>query len=245
MSIQKSEALILNTHDFRETSLIVNFFTKDFGKVHGLIKGIRKEPQRYGGMPLHFSRNHIVFYNKPSRELLLVSQCDIEEGFSPIRSNLQKSNYAYYFVELLDSVTQAFDKNDQLYELTIQALRALTQDLDPWQVARIFEIKLLNFSGFKPRLDACVSCQKEAIHQGKFSTHLGGILCAHCNHVDTHAKEVLKGTIASIEYIEKSDWQKSLKLKLSSIIAKELEAILKNFLEVHLDKKSKARKFLI
>ena len=82
MAIQKSEAIVLRTRDFRETSLIVNFFTKDFGKMHGLIKGIRRTPQRYGGMPLNFSRNHIVFYEKPSRELNLVTQCDIEESFT-------------------------------------------------------------------------------------------------------------------------------------------------------------------
>ncbi len=116
--------------------------------------------------------------------------------------------------------------------------------IDCWHAARIFEIKLLNLSGFKPRLDACVHCQKENIAQGKFSSVLGGILCPRCNAADQNAKKVFPGTLASIVYIEKTNWEKALQLKLSSNIAKELEEIMHSFLEVHLDKKSKARKFL-
>ena len=244
MGIQKSEAIVLKTHSFRETSLIVNFFTKDFGKIHGLIKGIRSEPQRYGGLPLNFSRNYIVFYEKPQRDLNLVTQCDIEDGFMAIRQDLQKTNYAHYFIELLDTVTQNYDKNERLFELTVKALYSLAQNYSCWQIARLFEIKLLNLSGFKPRLDACVHCQKGNIEGGKFSSALGGILCSGCTDTDINSKTIFPGTIASLEYIEKTDWEKSLHLKLSKKIAQELEEILHSFLEVHLDKRSKARKFL-
>ncbi|MBN3038852.1 MAG: DNA repair protein RecO [Candidatus Omnitrophica bacterium] len=244
MGIQKSEAIVLKTHNFRETSLIVNFFTKDFGKIHGLIKGIRNEPQRYGGLPLNFSRNHIVFYEKPQRELNLVTQCDTEDGFTAIRQDLQKTNYALYFIELLDTVTQNFDKNVHLFELTVKALYSLAQDYDCWQIARVFEIKLLNLSGFKPRLDACVHCQKTDIEGGEFSSTLGGIICPNCISKDKDSKKVLPGTIASLEYVEKSSWEKSLNLKLSKKIGQELEEILYSFLEMHLDKRSKVRKFL-
>jgi DNA repair protein RecO len=44
MSIHKTEAIVLSRRDFRETSLIANFFTRDYGRISGLLKGIRKEP---------------------------------------------------------------------------------------------------------------------------------------------------------------------------------------------------------
>ena len=100
MAIQKSKAIVLKTRNFRETSLIVNFFTKDFGKLNALIKGIRNEPQRYGGLPLTFSSNFIVFYTRAKRDLNLVTQCDAQEHFQSIRQDLEKTNYANYFVEL-------------------------------------------------------------------------------------------------------------------------------------------------
>ena len=257
MAIQKSEAIVLRTRDFRETSLIVNYFTKDFGKLNGLIKGIRNQPQRYGGIPLPFSHSFIVFYEQLKRDLNLVTQCDVKNGFLPIREDLEKTNYANYFVELLDTVTQARDKNDKLFRLIADALLALCQNFESRQVARIFEIKLLNLSGFKPRLDACVNCQREFPSpyplpigerdrvRGKFSAILGGILCSHCLTYDRGAKLVLKGTLASLDYIEKSNWQKALHLKMARNIDKELALILKSFLSVHLDKEIKSQKFLI
>jgi recombinational DNA repair protein (RecF pathway) len=39
--IPKTEALVLNRRAFRETSLIAEFYTRDFGKMSGLLKGIR------------------------------------------------------------------------------------------------------------------------------------------------------------------------------------------------------------
>jgi len=161
MAIQKSEAIILRTRNFRETSLIVNLFTKDSGKINGLIKGIRSEPQRYGGLPLIFSHSFVVFYKRPERDLNLVTQCDAEDQFQPIRKNLEKTNYANYFIELLDAVTQSYDKNEKLFELIVDCLKTLCQNQESRQIARIFEVRLLNLSGFKPRLDACVKCQKE------------------------------------------------------------------------------------
>ena len=238
MAIQKSEAIVLRTRDFRETSLIVNYFTKDFGKLSGLIKGIRNQPQRYGGIPLLFSHSFIVFYQQFKRDLNLVTQCDAKNEFLPIRKDLEKSNYANYFIELLDAVTQARDKNDKLFSLTTNSLLALCQNFEGRQVARIFEIKLLKLSGFKPCLDACVNCQRKFPSSyplpigegGKFSAILGGILCSRCLSYDKEAKPVLKGTLASLDYIEKSNWQKALHLKMARNIDKELALILKNFL---------------
>ena len=244
MAIRKSEAIILKTRPFRETSLIVDFFTRDFGKVSGLIKGIRNEPQRYGGLPLIFSHSLIVFYEKLKRELNLVTQCDAREQFLSIRADLNKTHYANYFIELLSAVTQSFDKNEGLFELTLDSLNAMAQDAQNWRIGRIFEIKLLNLSGFKPRLDACVNCQKEIGAKSKFSSTLGGILCPRCFASDPNAKPALRGTLASIEHIEESSWPKALQLKLSRNIALELATILSSFLDVHLEKTINSRKFL-
>lgn len=245
MVIQKSEAIVLKTYPCRETSLIVNFFTKDFGKISGLIKGVRSNPQRYGGLPLVFAQHLVIFYDTPKKELYLISQCDAQEQFLPIRASLEKTNYAAYLIELLDAVTFARDKNEGLFELMLVSLKALCADFSTKKIARIFEIRLLNLSGFKPHLDACVHCQKEIVAQGRFSPILGGILCPQCYAFDRNARAVLKGTLASLGYIEKATWQKALQLEMTAHIEQELSAILNNFLEVHLDRKIKSRKFLI
>lgn len=244
MAILKSEAIVLRVQNFRETSLIVRFFTRDFGKISGIIKGIRKNPERYGGIPLIFSHNSIVFYGSIGKNLNLISQCDIEEQFPAIRSDLQKTNYANYFIELLDAVTFEYDKNECLFELVTTCLRVLYGNHQCRQLARIFEIRLLNISGFKPRLDTCVNCRQKIPAQARFSSVLGGILCPRCYGKDSSATAVMKGTLASIEYIERVSLEKALQLKMTADIGSELTAILSRFIRLHLDKEIKSQKLL-
>ncbi|MDD2654344.1 MAG: recombination protein O N-terminal domain-containing protein, partial [Candidatus Omnitrophica bacterium] len=44
--VTKAEGILLKRNNFRETSLLVSFFTKEFGKINGLIKGVRKDPKK-------------------------------------------------------------------------------------------------------------------------------------------------------------------------------------------------------
>ena len=39
--ILKAEGIVLKTFNFRETSCIVTFFTKEHGKIKGVLKGIQ------------------------------------------------------------------------------------------------------------------------------------------------------------------------------------------------------------
>ena len=81
MPIHKTEALILNRRDFRETSLIVDFYSRDFGRISGILKGIRADLKKFASPIEPFSLNEIVFYRSKSSGLHLVSQCDLKDNF--------------------------------------------------------------------------------------------------------------------------------------------------------------------
>ena len=42
MPIEHSEAIVIRTIDFSETSLILTLFSREFGKVRGIAKGARQ-----------------------------------------------------------------------------------------------------------------------------------------------------------------------------------------------------------
>ena len=127
------------------------------------------------------------------------------------------------------------------FTLTVSYNKEESFTLEPITSRIISSLKL---SGFKPQLDGCVHCQKEITFIGAFSTRLGGILCKDCVSFDKNAKVALRGSLASIGYIEKSDFSEALKLQMSRNIAAELAIILGSFLDVHLDKQIKSRNFL-
>ena len=180
MSINKTEAIVLNTKNFRQTSLIVNFYTRKFGKLSGLLKGIREDPGKFNSNLDIFSLNEIIFYKKIKSSLHLVSQCDLKRDFRLIKNNLEKIKKAFSLIELLNILTVQEDKNEQIFDLSLACLEQLENSSDLEKILIIFKIKLLDFCGFKPNLDSCVSCDNKIISQARFSLKFGGLLCERC-----------------------------------------------------------------
>ena len=105
MAIQTTEGIVLRKQNLRETSIILKFFTRDFGKISGVIKGARGPSAAIGHNPQAFSQNSVVFYERKKSNLSTISHCDLLNFFEPIRSDLERTIYADYFLELVDTVT--------------------------------------------------------------------------------------------------------------------------------------------
>jgi len=244
MSIQKTEAIILRKSEFRETSLIINFYSRDYGKLSGLLKGIRKEPAKFASNVEPFSFNEIIFYRKTKSELHLVTQADMRDNFEGIRRDLTKVGLATYMMDLVGALMPQEDKNDAVFALTLDCLNELKGSCNPDKIMTIFKIKMLALSGFKPHFDSCVSCQDRVMGQSRFSLILGGLLCPRCFSKDTTSRSIFRGTVATILHIEKNDFRVNLNLGINPQIKKELEVILNAFLNFHLEKELKSQKVL-
>ncbi len=242
--IVKTEAIVLKSFDFRETSRIATFFTKEFGKVSGVLKGIRKDHRKFGSSVDRFSVNDIVYYRYRNSDLHLVSQCDLREFFFVVRQDLKKSMAASYILELVNVVMPTEEKNDNVYTLMVNFLDGLQNVADVNLLVHIFQIKILLYSGFKPHLDTCLKCKAEVRETARFSLKEGGLVCMNCPLSDTSVYLVSPGAMASLLYIEKNDWQNCLKLRLTEAVKKELKYMLNNFLVFHLGRKLRSAKYL-
>ncbi len=245
MTIQKSEALILRKQELRETSLIVTFYTRDFGKIKGILRGVRGSRGSQGGAALEiFSRDDIVFYDRKKGDIFTVSQCDLAEFFSPARESLDRLAHATYMIELLDSVTTLGDANPEAYDLTVNSLKLLCTDASAKRVARIFEIKLLSLIGLMPAMTECASCGGALDGAARFSLRNGGLLCKTCLGADKSARPMLPGTVKFIEYIQNSPFDKIDRVKVSQDVGRELEQVLRRFLDYHIERRLRTVEFM-
>ncbi|MFH0738433.1 MAG: DNA repair protein RecO [Candidatus Omnitrophota bacterium] len=244
MPINKTEAIVLKRDNFRETSLIACFYTRDFGKVSGVLKGIKEEPAKFASTIEPFSYNEIIFYEKRASSLHIISQCDVMENFNLIRKNIIKVAAASLMMELVNSLMPQEDKNEEVFKLALSCLRELETTNNPNKITTIFKIKMLLLSGFKPTFDSCVSCGNRITGQSKFSLALGGLLCPDCYRKDLRSRSIFRGTVASILHIEKNDLKNNLNLGMNPQIKKELELILNSFLNFHLEKEFNSQKVL-
>jgi len=244
MPIHKTDAIVLRKRDFRETSIIADFYTSGFGKISGILKGIRAEPAKFASTLEPFSHNEVIFYEKRTSSLHLVSACDSRNNFDVIRRDIPRIGIASVMLELVDALMQAEDKNEEIFNLLLSCLKELEANSNPDKVVTIFKIKMLSLSGFKPHFDSCVCCGEKILGQSKFSLSLGGLLCLRCQGKDVRARQIFRGTVASVLHIEKNDLRNNLNLGMNPQIKRELDLVLNAFLNFHLGKELKSQKVL-
>lgn len=144
MSAELQPAYILHTRPYRDTSMLVDFFTPEFGRVTAVVRGVRsrKTPKRNLLNP--FTRLLISFQGKT--DLKLLTHFEAEGAHFPLIAKHLFSGF--YLNELLVRLLPELDAHSEIYNLYEQSLQALSaqQDLEP--VLRIFEFQLLQELGY-------------------------------------------------------------------------------------------------
>lgn len=245
MAIQKTEGILLRRQDLRETSIILTFYTRSFGKIKGIVRGVRGARGQSGQAAFEvFALDEIVFYERRRSDIYTVSQCDLVDYFHPLRASLEKLSYATYMVELLDSFTSLGDSNDDAFELILNSLRLLGEDASPKRVARIFEIKLLSILGLVPSIELCAVCGAKIDTPSRFSFAHGGLVCGDCAKSDKVTSPILPGTVKFISHILASPFDLAARARVAAPVGKELESILRRFIDYHIERRLKTVQFI-
>lgn len=245
MAAQQAEGIILRKYFLRETSYILIVFTKEFGKIKGVIKGVRNPVPQFGGNFEIFSRARLLFYKKKKSLMDLITQCETVDFFLPLRKSLERLTYASYFVELVDIVTVDYEVNEPLYKTLVDSLALMAAGSSAKRVSRIFELKLLEHLGLSPVLDACVKCKREAEEAAYFSIKEGGILCLRCvSGKNEFNMPISLGAVKFMRKIRSSDISKLSGVKVSGEVGRQTEEILRRFLQYHIARPIKTLTFM-
>ncbi len=151
MPIRTTEAVILKTQPLRNTSLIITAFTKDFGKIQGVAKGIRQRLSRKDCRHFcyleYLTLAKIVYYEKARSGLHLITQSDLIDQFENIRQDLPMLAAAGFVLELADKGTALEDKNKDLFSLLVKTLEGFSAGKDIQEGLLSFKMDFLNLSG--------------------------------------------------------------------------------------------------
>lgn len=185
--IVKTDAVVLRSMRFRETSKIVTFYTRQYGKLAGVAKGARETKSKFGAALEPMTAVSLVLYKKDNRNLQLVSQCDIRKPFKRIHSEMERMAAALSIVELLHQVTHDEQEQPSLFlllEETLDALESASGTMANFRYG--FELRMSAAFGFTPVFDHCVGCGKKGNHARDvasvvFQLDKGGMVCAECS----------------------------------------------------------------
>lgn len=155
MAIRKTEAIILRRQEVRETSLMLTGYSRALGKFQGLVKGVRGSRAAVPWYLEPLTLQAMVLYERRRSPWVLVSACDLLDGFEPVRRDLARAAYATYYLDLADSMTGLHDPHPGVFEALLSVLKGLeSPSADPATLARFLEIHLLRAAGLLPKAEA-------------------------------------------------------------------------------------------
>jgi len=118
-----SEGVVLARRNFGEADRILVIYTKNFGKVSLLAKGIRRPKSRKRGHVEVF--NNIKFQAVAGRGLDIITEAEVIEDFSEVRKSLKKISLAYYLMEVVGRITHEGEEKTEVYNLLLTSLQKL------------------------------------------------------------------------------------------------------------------------
>src|SRR5210317_1455264 len=105
----RTEAIVLRRTDFGEADRLLTLYSREHGKIKGIAKGARKPQSRKTGHVELFMRSR--FFLAKGRDLDIITQAEAIDSYVALRSDLVRTTYASYAVELLDRFTVEEDKH--------------------------------------------------------------------------------------------------------------------------------------
>ncbi len=188
MSIEKTEAIVLRAVNYRDSSKIVTFYTKRYGKMSAIAKGARNPKSKFGSLfqPLNYLQ--IVFYRRESRELQYVSSSDFVRYFKSLTSDVDRFSIAMSLIEIINRVMHDEEENEAVFTLLADSLGALDgPDTFPRNTFAHFGLNLAIALGFTPNFAECLHCSEpidlEKDRKVYYVVEKGGPVCEKCTSV--------------------------------------------------------------
>ncbi len=169
-------AFVLHSYPYRETSLVVEVFTREAGRVALVARGARRPRSVLRGVLLAFQPLLLSWAGKS--ELRTLHKAEWQGGLPQLKGIALLCGF--YLNELMVKLLAREDPHENLFEVYDRTLRALATGADHAAILRRFEKCFLQELGYALTLDRDAA-SGDAIHPGRayrYQVDRGPI---HCN----------------------------------------------------------------
>ncbi len=147
-----TDAVVLRTLNFRETSRIATLFTREEGRMGVVAKGARRPRSRIGPCLQPLAYLHVVVHVRPDRELQILTEASHARLFPRLSTSLERITTGYKVIELLRALVEDGEQDEGLFALLVYCLQLLdTPETSVNHVFPYFQMRLASALGFEPR----------------------------------------------------------------------------------------------
>ena len=237
--IEKLEGIILKETPYKESSKILNVYTKKYGLISMIAKGAKsiKSPLR-ASTSKYIYANFYVYYKED--KLSLLTQVDIIDNFNNIKNDITLISYMAY---LCDLTFQVLKENNELnlFDMLISSLKKIDNNLDPLIITNIIEIKYLDYLGVSLNLDRCAKCSSTNDIL-TIDGDAGGFICKNCYNNEVIVNQKTIKMIRNYYYVDISS---ITSIKVSEEIKREINDFINKYYDRYTGLYLKSKEFLL
>ena len=152
------------------------------GRIRGVAAGARKPKSRFGSTLERLSHIRIWFYERETRELVRISQCEMIESFLDAFGDYASSVALALFSEITEAVLPDREASDANFRLLLLAAQTVKRTGKPEIPLAYFALWTVKLGGWLPALDRCAVCGKRysRMQPAYFSASASAIAVRKC-----------------------------------------------------------------
>lgn len=184
MPLSESEAIILRTYPLGEGDRIVSFLSRTEGRLRGVARGARRPKSRFGASLEPLSHVRIWFFERETRPLARISQCELLESFWEAQRAYNAQVAFGLLAEISESILPEREPSDAFFRLLLATCRAVKATKQVALPLAYFALWTVRLGGWLPSLDQCARCGRSLLAQPAMESWAGGegagIYCRDC-----------------------------------------------------------------
>ena len=236
--MKEVEGFIFNEIPYKETSKIINIFTKD-GIIGCIAKGAKSLKSNLRVNTTKFTYGKFMIIEKKDK-LSILTEVSLINDLKNIKNDLILISYLSYIVELTNQIIKQTDDRESLYKLFIDILIKLNDKLNPKILTNIYEIKALDYLGVGINFNSCAKCgsTKEIV---TINGDVGGYICKNC-----YTNEILYDpkTLKMLRLYYLIDVSTISELKISEQVVKNIDHFINTYYDRYTGLYLNSKKFL-
>ena len=241
MPLKESEAIVLRTFPLGEGDRLVSFLDRQAGRVRGVARGARLPKSRFGSTLEVLAYTRIWYFEKETRELVRINQCELIESFMDVQQDYSSAVGLALVSEITDSVLEEREVADAQFRLILLTARAIRVHGPSQAILAYFCLWTAKLGGWLGPLDRCSRCGRAVNLETAF--HLPGtaeIYCSSCR--DDWAKPISKEALSFGRTALSGTLERLLKEDSPASPVREILSYALDVLERHIEKKLISRK---
>lgn len=231
----RTQGFVLKRKDFGEADRFYWIFTKDFGMLEILAKGIRKIKAKLKSPMELFNLIEVEFIQGKAQKTL--TDALVIESFSNLKKDLKRLKISFKIAEIFDKLLKGEERDERIWQLLKEVFDKLNElEIKNWKLEILYYYFLWNFLnllGYQPQIQKCLICQRnrsKLFSPIYFSTEEGGIICKNCSKKIKNKKPLTIESLKLLKLIFQNNWQTLKRLRIGKKEIDNLRKISENYL---------------